>query len=138
MFYTPVDYFSVLLAALAGMVVGFVWYSPLLFAKPWMRYAKIDAKKLKESQKKMGKTYVMSFITTVVTAFILALLLNASLVITMTEGLMLGGVVWLGFVATTMFTGVLFSEMPMGLFLINSGYQLASILVMSAILTAMM
>lgn len=138
MFYTPVNYFSVLLASLAGMVVGFVWYSPLLFAKPWMKYTKLDAKKLKESQKKMGKTYGMSFVATVVTAVILALLLNATLVITMTEGLMLGGVIWLGFVATTMFTGVLFNEMPVGLFLINSGYQLVSILVMSAILTAMM
>lgn len=138
MFYTPVNYFSVLLASLASMVVGFVWYSPLMFAKPWMKHMKLDAKKLKESQKKMGKTYGMSFITTVVTAGVLALLLNTSLVITMTEGLMLGGVVWLGFVATTMFTGVLFSEMPVGLFLINSGYQLASILVMSAVLTAMM
>jgi len=135
MFYADINYATVIIASLASMVIGFLWYSPLLFAKPWMKYAKLDAKKLKMSQKQMGKTYGMSFIATIITACALALILNATLVIGVSEGLMLGCIVWLGFVATTIFTSVLFSEMPWGLFLINSGYQLASILAMSAILT---
>ena len=28
---------AILVAAIATMIVGFLWYSPLLFAKPWMR-----------------------------------------------------------------------------------------------------
>lgn len=31
-----VNLWSVLGAAVAAMVIGFIWYSPLLFAKPWM------------------------------------------------------------------------------------------------------
>jgi hypothetical protein len=31
-----VNLLSVLGAAVATMVIGFLWYSPLLFAKPWM------------------------------------------------------------------------------------------------------
>lgn len=136
MFYLPVNYIAVFVAALAGMMVGSLWYSPLLFAKPWMKYTKIDAKKLKSSQKHMGKTYGLSFIGMMITAYVIALLLNATLVIGIAEGLILGAMVWLGFVATTLLTGVLFAEVPWNLFLINSGYQLASILVMSTILTA--
>lgn len=136
MFYSSVNYGAVVIAALASTVVGFLWYSPLLFAKPWMKYMDLDAKKLKASQKQMNKSYGISFIATIVTAYVIALLLNATLVIGISEGMMLGAVVWLGFVATTILTSVLFAKMPWGLFLINSGHQLASILVMSAILTA--
>jgi Protein of unknown function (DUF1761) len=30
-----VNLWSVLVAAIATMVVGFLWYSPMLFARPW-------------------------------------------------------------------------------------------------------
>lgn len=135
MFYLSVNYVAVLISALASMVIGFAWYSPVLFGKPWMKYAKLDEKKLKKAQKTMPKTYGVSLLATLVTAYALALLLNATLVVDIGEGLMVSGVIWLGFVTTTMLTSVLFAEMPWGLFLINSGYQLVSFLVMGAILT---
>ncbi len=137
MFYLSVNYVAVLIAALASMVTGFVWYSPVLFGKPWMKYAKIDEKKLKKTKNSLPKTYGISFLATLVTAYALAILLNATLVMDVGEGLMVSGVIWLGFVTTTMLTSVLFAEMPWGLFLINSGYQLVSFLVMGAILTTL-
>lgn len=137
MFYLSVNYVAVLIAALASMVTGFVWYSPVLFGKPWMKYAKIDEKKLKKTKNSLPKTYGISFLATLVTAYALAILLNATLVMDVGEGLMVSGVIWLGFVTTTMLTSVLFAEMPWGLFLINSGYQLVSLLVMGAILTTL-
>ena len=35
MHFMDINLLSVLVAAIATMVLGFVWYSPLLFAKPW-------------------------------------------------------------------------------------------------------
>lgn len=134
-FITPVNYVAILAAAASSMVVGFLWYSPILFAKPWMKYSKLDAKKLKNAQKHMSKTYSLSFLAALITAYVIALIFNATLIINISEGLSMGALLWLGFTATTMVTGVLFQEMPWRLFLINSGYQLVSILVMSAILT---
>ncbi len=32
-----VNLLAVIVAAVSTMVVGFIWYSPILFAKPWMR-----------------------------------------------------------------------------------------------------
>jgi hypothetical protein len=52
-----VNVWAVLLSALATMVVGFVWYSPLLFARRWtilMGYDPDDKAKLAEMQKSAG------------------------------------------------------------------------------------
>jgi hypothetical protein len=37
-----VNYLAVLLAAVAVFVLGWLWYSPLLFLRPWMRLRGID------------------------------------------------------------------------------------------------
>ena len=50
----------VVLAAVATMAVGFLWYSPLLFAKPWMSamgYDPNDKAGLEEMRKGAGKLY---------------------------------------------------------------------------------
>ncbi|MGA8765091.1 MAG: DUF1761 domain-containing protein, partial [Candidatus Sulfotelmatobacter sp.] len=56
---------AVLVGALATMVVGFLWYSPLLFAKPWMvlmGYDPNDKAKQAEMQKGAGMMYLLSLI----------------------------------------------------------------------------
>src|SRR2546428_5325892 len=37
-----VNYVAVLVAAVAVFVLGWLWYSPLLFYKPWMRLRGMD------------------------------------------------------------------------------------------------
>jgi hypothetical protein len=37
-----VNYWTVLVAAVAVFVLGWLWYSPLLFLKPWMRLRGMD------------------------------------------------------------------------------------------------
>ena len=49
-----VNLWAVLAAGVAAMIVGFLWYSPVLFAKPWMAlmgYDPSDKAKTKELQK---------------------------------------------------------------------------------------
>ena len=46
-----VNLWSVLVAAVATMILGFLWYSPLLFANPWtlaMGYDPNDKAKMDE------------------------------------------------------------------------------------------
>jgi hypothetical protein len=133
------NFFAVLLAAISTMVVGFLWYSPILFAKPWMRemgYDLNDQVKVKEMQKSAGPAYFGSFLASLVTAFILALFFHWLHVESLHYGLLVGFHVWLGFVATVQLTGVLFMKQSMKLFAINTGYQLVCYLVMGAILAA--
>jgi hypothetical protein len=42
MHFFGVNLLAVLACAIAGMVVGFLWYSPMLFANPWMRLMGYD------------------------------------------------------------------------------------------------
>jgi hypothetical protein len=128
---------AVLVAAISTMVAGFVWYSPILFAKPWMRemgYDPNDKSRVQEMQKSAGPAYLGSFVASLVSAFVLALFLHQMRAQSLGLGLLVGFHVWLGFVATVQLTGVLFMKQSMKLFGINTGYQLVCYLVMGAIL----
>jgi len=137
MHFSNVNLLSVLAAGIATMILGFVWYSPALFAKPWMRemgYDLNDKAKLKEMQKSAGPTYGIAFLAGLVSAFMLAKILSITPIDTALYGMKLGFGVWLGFVATAQLTGALFMKSSMKLFAINTGYQLVCYLVMGAIL----
>jgi hypothetical protein len=133
------NWVAILVAALSTMVVGFLWYSPLLFAKPWMRemgYDPNDKAKTEAMKKSAGPAYAGSMVASLISAFILALFLHWLRAESIQYGLLIGFHVWLGFVATVQFTDALFTKKSMTLFAINTGYQLVCYLVMSAILTA--
>ena len=127
----------VLVAAVATMIVGFIWYSPVLFAKPWMLamgYDPNDKARIDEMRKGAGQLYGMAFIASLVAAFVLAKIIEITTVNTAVYGMKIAFAVWLGFVATVQLTDALFGRKPTKLFLINTGYQLVCYLVMGAIL----
>jgi len=134
-----VNLLGVLVAAISTMVVGFLWYSPMLFAKAWVRemgYDMNDKAKMEEMKKSAGPAYAGSFVASLVSAFVLALFLHWTRAENWQFGMLVGLHVWLGFVATVQLTGVLFMKQSMKLFAINTGYQLVCYLVMGAILGA--
>ena len=134
------NWLAILVAAVSTMVVGFLWYSPLLFAKPWMRemgYDPNDKARVAEMQKSAGPAYAGSFAAGLLSAFTLALILHGLRAEDVHFGLMVGFHVWLGFVATVQLTGALFAKQSMKLFGINTGYHFMMLLVASLILTFM-
>jgi Protein of unknown function (DUF1761) len=69
-----VNLWAVLVSALATMVIGFVWYSPLLFARRWMvlmGHDPDDKAKIAEMQKSAGPSYMLSLVASVVSAAVL-------------------------------------------------------------------
>jgi hypothetical protein len=73
----------VLVAAVATMVIGFLWYSPALFARPWMLamgYDPNDKAKLDEMRKGAGKIYAIAFVASLVSAFVLAKIIELTTV----------------------------------------------------------
>lgn len=139
MHFHHINLLGVLVAAISTMVVGFVWYSPLLFAKAWVRemgYDMNDKAKMEEMKKSAGPAYAGSFVASLVSAFMLALFLHWTKAEGLHFGALIGFHVWLGFVVTVQLTGVLFMKQSMKLFAINTGYQLVCYLVMGAILGA--
>lgn len=134
-----VNIWAVLVSALATMAVGFVWYSPLLFARRWMvlmGYDPDDKAKLAEMQKGAGPTYMLALVASLVSAAVLGKIISVATVNTPLYGMKIGLAVWLGFVTTVQLTGSLFSRQPAKLYAINTGYQLVCFLAMGAIMGA--
>jgi len=132
-----VNLWSVLVAAIATMGVGFLWYSPMLFARPWMvamGYDPEDKVKIQEMQKSAGKSYAISFVASLVSAFVLGKIIRETRVDTALDGTIVGLAIWLGFVTTVQLTAKLFGNQSTKLYLINTGYQLVCYLAMGAIL----
>ena len=143
MYMHHVNLLAVLVCAIATMIIGFIWYSPILFAKPWMRemgYDPADSAKIQEMRKSAGPAYGASFLASLITAFILGLFLHWMRIADSANPLHLGlGVAfhaWLGFTATVQLTSALFMRQSMKLFAINTLYQLLCYLAMGAILAS--
>jgi Protein of unknown function (DUF1761) len=137
MHFLGVNLWAVLVSALATMVAGFLWYSPMLFAKPWtilMGYDPNDKAKLAEMQKSAGPSYAMSLVASILSATVLGKVIYVAHVTSAPYGVKIGFAVWLGFVTTVQLTNALFMRQPFKLYLINTGYQLVCYLAMGAIL----
>jgi Protein of unknown function (DUF1761) len=127
----PIHFFAILGAAVAKMVLGALWYSPVLFVKPWRQMTGITEEQLKEG---MGKALAVDFVGSLVMAFVLVHAIRYAEATTVLQGLAVGFFSWLGFVAVATITTVTYERKPFKLFLLNNGYLLISLLVMGAIL----
>ncbi len=134
----PINFVAILLSGVAMMVVGFLWYSPMLFGKAWMKLSGLSMSDMKGAKKEMPKIYGISFVASLLTAYVLRhSAVQGAAFYNMTgvaPHLMAAFWSWLGFVMPVQLTGWLFEKKPLNLFAINTGYQLVSMLVMGVIL----
>jgi len=131
-----INYLAVLVAAVAGMVIGAFWYSPLLFGNIWVKLMNFDKKKMEETKNKgMAKYYALAFLAVLVMSYILAHFVDYAGATNLVQALQLGFWVWLGFFVTTMLNSVLWEGKPVKLYLIGIVHYLVALEVMSLILT---
>ena len=129
-----INYLAVLVSAVAGFVIGALWYS-VLFGKVWMRLSGMDKKKIEKERKKgMAKSYAAGFAVLVVMAFVLAHFVDMAEAATVLEGAQAGFWAWLGFVATIMLNKVLWEGKPFKLYLLDAAHYLVVLLAMGSIL----
>lgn len=127
-----INHLATIVAAIVSIVIGFIWYSPGVFGTAWMKAAGIKMPKGKK--KGMAKGFVGMIIVSLVLAYVLSIFIDYGQAATLTEGLMIGFWVWLGFMATTQIGVVLWENKPGKLFVINTGFSLVELLVMGAII----
>lgn len=74
MMWTEINLWAVLVGALLNLVVGGLWYSPVLFAKPWQRAAGISDEQLKNFNpaKVFGLTFIFAWLICLNLAYFLA------------------------------------------------------------------
>jgi len=128
-----INIWAILVASLVAFAIGSLWYSPILFANPWMKALKLSQEELASTN--MAKTFGLAYVTSLVMAFCLAAFLNDPS-IGFQEGVFYGFLTGFGFVAMSMGMTYLFSRQSLTLFLIDAGYQIVLYTVMGGILGA--
>jgi hypothetical protein len=128
--------FSIVAAALAAWLIGALWYSPVLFAKAWVRAHGYTPEKLAAMRAGAAKAYAGSFVAFVLMAAVFRLFLNHLGADGLHDGLGWGFHAWLGFALPLGFIANLYSDKSLATFLIDAGYQLVYFLAMGAILGA--
>jgi hypothetical protein len=139
-FMVPINYLAVILSAVVAMGIGFAWYGPL-FGKKWselMGWGVMTPEKMAEMQKKARPAYAISFVGSLLMAYVLAhsiVFAGAFLNVTgIAAGLQAAIWSWLGFVAPVTIGTVLWDGKPWMLWVINAGYYLVLLLAMGIIL----
>jgi hypothetical protein len=126
-----INWLAVIIGGLIPMGVGMLWYSPMLFAKKWMSLVGKTEKEIREQG--VTKAYALSFVTSLIMAFVLEYFVMYTGSFTVSSGIKLGFIIWAGFIATASYSSVLFEGRPNALYMINAGYYLVSLLIMGAV-----
>lgn len=129
---SQISILAIVLAVVANMIIGALWYSPVLFANVWMKSLGKTPEELHTSNPNIG--YGLTTLAGIITAIIL------SLVITMLDSVTVGGGALIGFLAgagiasARELSPTFFEGRKYTLFFISAGYHIVSLTVMGAII----
>lgn len=125
---------AVLVAGVVSMIIGSLWYGPL-FGKTWMKLSGITKQQIEKSKKKgMGKSYLMGFVLSLITAYVLAGVVGLTGANTFASAALVGFWVWLGFSATHLFSGVLWEGKSTKLFWLSAICHLITLIAVASII----
>ena len=110
---------AVLAAALSSLVLGAVWYSPVLFARAWMRASGVTEEQARAANpaKTLGVTFLLALIGSAVFALFLGPRPAPGF------GAAAGFAAGLCWVAGSFGINYLFEQRSLKLFLVNGGYH---------------
>jgi hypothetical protein len=127
------NWFAIVVAAVSAFILGSLWYSPIMFARRWMKESGITEESTKNIN--MGKLFVLSFLLSLIASFFLALFIGAKA--GAGNGALAGFMAGLGWVFTFMGISYMFESRTLTHFLINSMYSIISLTMMGLIIGGM-
>ena len=131
---TPdISLISVLVAAIAQLVIGSIWFGPLL-GKTWAALAGVKPEAMKPQPAALAAMIASALVMAYVLAHILVFASAYTKAAGIPAGLAAGFWCWLGFAAPITLGPVIYEGKPIRLWLITGGYYLVSLLAMGAIL----
>jgi len=123
---------GVVVAAGATFLIGMIWYSPILFAKPWMELNGYTADKLAGLKQGAPRAYGISFVAYLVLGVGIAAVVRGDAPL---GGMWTGVQLWSFIVMPVSLTALVFSERRFGAWLIDALYQCVYFAAMGAILS---
>jgi hypothetical protein len=127
-----VNWLAIIIAALANVVIGFLWYGTWAFGKSWM---KLSGRTMGEGfPAGPGPLYALTAVAAVVQAITMAWLIGQTGANSGAAGAIVGLYVGMGIVAAAMFAEVLFAGRHPRLFAITAGYSVLALIVQGIII----
>ena len=114
-----VNWIGVLLCGVASLVLGGIWYSPMLFARKWQ-----EAAGLSDEQAQGGSLptiFGLTFLLSIAAAFVFAMFLGSEM--PLAASIAAGFAAGLFWVTASFGINYLFERRPLSLWLINGGYH---------------
>jgi hypothetical protein len=124
---------AIIVCIVVNMIIGALWYSPLMFGKAWLS---LTGRKAEEITKEDGnKSMSFAIIPAAVSAFGLALLVGIAQPGTIFDALVIGSLASVVFSGMSALNLVLFEGRTLKLSLLHTGYFIVSWNIVSIILT---
>jgi hypothetical protein len=124
------NWLAIIVAAVSAFILGGLWYSPLMFAKLWMKETGITEESTKNTN--MIKLFSLAFILSFIASFFLAMFIGPDAGAGF--GALAGFMAGFGWVLTFMGISYLFEARSLTHFLINALYSVASLTIMGFII----
>ena len=123
---TDLNWLAILAGGVAYFVLGALWYSPMLFIKPWLRLSGIN---MNDPEAKKGAAMIMlaSFILMFFTCIGLAWLRQQMGISDLQSSLHIGLLTGICFSAPSLAITYAYNKKPLMLYFIDCGYHVAGI-----------
>ncbi|WP_342513010.1 DUF1761 domain-containing protein [Sporosarcina sp. FSL K6-1522] len=130
---SQISILAIVLAVVANMVIGALWYSPVLFANIWMKSLGRAAEEIHAgSNPNIG--YGFTTFAGILSAIVLSLFITMLDSVTIGGGALIGFLAGLGIASARELSPTFFEGRKYTLFFISAGYHTVSLTVMGIII----
>lgn len=129
---SSINHLAVVLSTIISFALGFVWFT-VLFRESYLAALGKTAEQLDQGPSMLAAS-VMQLIGNLIMAYVLAWFMEQTGSRTVSDGAMLGAIVWVGFVAAVIGPMYAFQAFSLKFFAITTGFTLVSLLVTGAVI----
>lgn len=129
-----VNWLAIVIAGVANIMLGMIWYNKHVFGTAWMNAARLNAGEMNASIGRMVGGALGGAVTAMIMAYVLTYFGMAWGVFDIIGAVELSLWTWLGFVMPVLLGSVLWEQKSCKLFFINAGFWFVAMCVMSSIL----
>lgn len=121
-----------IIGGIFNMVLGALWYSKVLFAKPWMEESGVTEESINDTNG-MGAVYGLTLLMAVITSYVIGFLITNLNITSIFTGIIVAVILWLGMDLPMIIKNWGFEGRSIKLGLINHSYQLVVYIIVSVL-----